>query len=214
MQTFDVRATYADPEALDAWREAMLGGAIGLYPTAGLYGLGVDARCLDAIARLVAWKGRAVGAPMLVLADRAERLAYWGLHVPDRLQRLTALWPGALTMCTVPLPGAPIAWDPALVNDRGEVAVRIDGLAVTRMLCACLEGPLVSTSANRSGEPPARTFDEALASTADVAAIAMRLTASEPTGVASTLVRWDLDIGLEILREGAISEATLRAALS
>jgi tRNA threonylcarbamoyl adenosine modification protein (Sua5/YciO/YrdC/YwlC family) len=114
-----------------------------------------------------------------------------------------AFWPGPLTLV---LPASPQVPD-EVAGDR-TVAVRVPAHVVARELCD-LAGPLVSTSANRSGAPPALTCEEAVAALGGAAAFA--LDAGPGTARASTIVNATGDSPV-LVRAGAVAwEDVLRA---
>ena len=126
-------------------------GCVALLPTDTIYGLHTLATDEDAVARLIDLKGRDETKPFIVLAASMEQLEELGISAaPELLKALDTIWPAPLT-AILPLQ-APVA------ASRGALtlAVRIPALEWLRELAA-RTGPLVSTSANRSGEPPATT---------------------------------------------------------
>lgn len=143
-------------------------GGVVLLPTDTIYGL--HARALDerAVERIVDLKGRAETKPFVVLASSIDEFPHLGIDAdPDLLQRLASIWPAPLT-AILPL-RRPIAASRGMAT----LAVRIPALDWLRELVK-RTGPLVSTSANRSGEPPvdspeslARELHEALDAIAD-----------------------------------------------
>ena len=128
-------------------------GGIVAYPTESVFGLGCDPWNRMAVARVFAVKQRPIAKRCIVIA--AE---------PSHLERLvdvdarhfsgfvTRYWPGPVTLVTPARDDAP-AW---LVDSDGTLAVRVTNHPVARDLCASFRGPLISTSANRNGRPPAR----------------------------------------------------------
>lgn len=127
--------------------KALTGGAVVLMPTDTVYGLHAVALDADAVARVGEIKGREDTKPFIVLAASMEQLQPLGICAArNTLEALESLWPAPLT-AILPLE-APV---PA---SRGgmTLAVRIPALDWLRELIA-RTGPLVSTSANRSGEP-------------------------------------------------------------
>lgn len=122
-------------------------GAVVLMPTDTVYGLHALALDDAAVARVAEIKGREDTKPFIVLAASMDQLKPLGISAGRKqLEALEALWPAPLT-AILPL-DAPIA------ASRGgtTLAVRIPALDWLRELVA-RTGPLVSTSANRSGEP-------------------------------------------------------------
>ena len=122
-------------------------GRVVLMPTDTIYGLHAVALDEDAVARVVALKGREETKPFVVLASSLDQLPLLGVEAPaEILAALASLWPAPLT-AVLPL-RAPI---PAS-RGASSLAVRIPALEWLRDLVR-RTGPLVSTSANRSGEP-------------------------------------------------------------
>jgi L-threonylcarbamoyladenylate synthase len=123
-------------------------GKVVLLPTDTIYGLHALAVDDAAVARIAELKGRDATKPFIVLAASIEQLPQLGIAAsPDVLAALDSIWPAPLT-AVLPL-RRPIA------ASRGAVAlaVRIPALDWLRALLE-RTGPLVSTSANPSGEPP------------------------------------------------------------
>ena len=118
---------------------ALLAGEVVLMPTDTIYGLHAVAANEAAVARIAEMKGRDERKPFIVLAATVDQLSPLGITLaPETAQALASLWPAPLT---VVLPRGP-----------STLAVRIPALEWLRALIA-RTGPLVSTSANRSGEP-------------------------------------------------------------
>jgi len=124
-------------------------GCVVLLPTDTIYGLHAVATNAEAVARVSEIKGRDETKPFIVLAASVEQLRDLGISAsPELLATLDSIWPAPLT-AILPL-AAPI---PAS-RGASTLAVRIPALDWLRELAA-RSGALVSTSANRSGEPPA-----------------------------------------------------------
>jgi len=117
---------------------ALGGGAVLLLPTDTIYGLHAVASNRSAVARIAAMKGRDGAKPFLILAGSVAQLEGMGCVVPPILNDL---WPAPLTA--------------VLRQGQTTVAARVPAVGWLRKL-AETAGPLVSTSANRSGEPPVR----------------------------------------------------------
>lgn len=183
-------------------------GGVIVYPTATLYGLGGNALDPAPADRIRMIKGTRE-APFLLLAEDAEAAFALAREVPDAARYLAdAFWPGPLTMAIAAAPGLP----PQVIGPGGTVAVRVDPHPFCRALCAAVGGPVLSTSANRSGSPPpscAGDVDPYVVGASD-------LFVADPAplaGAPSTLVRVDGAI-VEVIRPGALPEADIRAALA
>jgi L-threonylcarbamoyladenylate synthase len=128
--------------------KSLSSGAVVLMPTDTIYGLHALAGDESAVARIAEIKGREETKPFIVLAASMDQLAPLGILAPSKtLEALALLWPAPLT-AILPL-AAPIAAS----RGASTLAVRIPALDWLRQLVS-RTGPLVSTSANRSGEPP------------------------------------------------------------
>jgi L-threonylcarbamoyladenylate synthase len=128
--------------------KSLSSGAVVLMPTDTIYGLHALAGDESAVARIGEIKGREETKPFIVLAASMDQLEPLGILAPSKtLEALALLWPAPLT-AILPL-AAPIAAS----RGASTLAVRIPALDWLRELVS-RTGPLVSTSANRSGEPP------------------------------------------------------------
>jgi L-threonylcarbamoyladenylate synthase len=172
-------------------------GRLLIYPTDTLYALG--GRALDGgVAVLVRRaKGREEGKPLPLVAADVEQVKGLCRGWPDAASELAArFWPGPLTLVVPAGPGVP----DEVTAGAGTVAVRVPALAVARRLCR-EAGPLISTSANLSGEPPPLTCRAALAALGGAAALALDGGPGRP--LASTIV--DVSGGPpRLVREGAL----------
>jgi L-threonylcarbamoyladenylate synthase len=179
-----------------------------VYPTSTLYGLGGDAMNPDCAARIRRIKGTR-DAPFLLLAADTDAAFSLASDVPAAARSLAAaFWPGAVTMV---LPArAELPADVA--GPGGTVAVRVDPHPFCVALCRSLGGPILSTSANRSGQPAPSVADEI--DPYVVGASDLLVVDNEPlTGTPSTLVGF-IDGDVRILRAGAVPETSIRAALA
>jgi L-threonylcarbamoyladenylate synthase len=131
----------------------LAGGGVIAYPTEGVFGLGCDPQNAAAVLRVLAIKQRPVEKGLILIA--ADRAQLFGYVCPDSSmeQRIAATWPGPVTWL---LPAGPLArtW---LCGGGGLLAVRVSAHPVAAALCRAFGAPVVSTSANLSGRPPARS---------------------------------------------------------
>lgn len=134
-------------------------GGVLAYPTEGVWGLGCDPRDEAATLRLLALKQRDVDKGLiLIAADEAQLAPYIELAALTQAQRdaVRASWPGPHTWIVPAAPGAP----PWVTGSHDGIAVRVSAHAGVRALCDAFGGALVSTSANRAGEPAPRSAAE------------------------------------------------------
>ena len=142
-------------------------GALVVFPTDTVYGLGTDAFSPTAVAALLAAKGRGRDMPVPVLVPSPKTLPGIAVLRGGAGQRLVdAFWPGGLTVVCRVQPS--LEWD--LGEARGTVAVRMP-LHPVALEVLTETGPLAVSSANRSGRPPAQTIDEAIEQLGDAVAI-------------------------------------------
>lgn len=129
----------------------LLRGGIIAYPTEGVFGLGCLPDDLDAIQRLLQIKNRNPEKGLILIAADASQLDGW-IDLPGK-QKLPAADPRNPITWVVP-PGENVA---AIVRGNNDgVAVRLTTHPVAMSLCNAVASPLVSTSANLSGQPVAR----------------------------------------------------------
>lgn len=191
--------------ALDEAVNAVARGALVVLPTDTVYGIGADAFTPEAVATLLAAKGRDRQMPPPVLVPDVRTLDGLATDVPVAVRALVAeFWPGGLTIICRAQPS--LAWD--LGETRGTVALRMpDHPAALALLRRT--GPLAVSSANRTGRPAALTAADAFDQLGD--AVAVYLDAGTvPGGVASTILD-ATGAGLRLVRAGAIDLSTLRA---
>ncbi len=188
---------------------ALRAAELVVYPTETFYGLGADPFSAVALERLFVAKGREAGKTVALIAADTDSALALAREVSPVARRLADMfWPGALTLVLPARAGLPAE----IVGSGGGIGVRVSSHPVARALAAGLGHPLTATSANRAGEPPARTLDEARASLGDKVKVFLEggtLDAASP----STVVAVEND-SWRLIRAGAISEIQLAAALS
>ena len=160
-------------EALRVLRE----GGIIVYPTDTVWGIGCDATNAAAVQRIYALKRREDSKSMLVLLDSAAKLDYY-VDVPEAAEMLLEVQTTSrsgqdrytnriqtdLEECdtkpmTIIYPKARNLAENLIAED-GSIGIRVTNEPFSKALCAQLKHPIVSTSANISGEPTAHFFAE------------------------------------------------------
>jgi L-threonylcarbamoyladenylate synthase len=183
------------PGAVEEAAAALANGELVAFPTDTVYGL---ASGHDHVRKLYIAKDRPKEKRIPVLLSDAMNLEASALVTPAARALAEAFWPGPLTLVLV----AP---------RRGTIAFRVPDQAVARRLIAASGGGLPVTSANRSGQPDARTA-QAVIDQLD-GRIALVLDGGSTTGgVASTIIDCTTD-QIKVIREGAISLAQIEGAL-
>ncbi len=137
-----------------AVRHLRRGGVIA-YPTEGVFGLGCDPWNREAVEEILTLKGRPADKGLILIAATLEQLLPF-IRLPSEAvaARLLRTWPGPVTWI---LPASPLAPD-WLRGGRPTLACRVTAHPVAARLCLAFGGPLVSTSANPAGRPPARSL--------------------------------------------------------
>lgn len=134
--------------------EVMRNGGIILYPTDTIWGIGCDATNRDAVERIYKLKRRGDHKAMICLVDSDARLQRYVRNVPEVAWDLLEL---AEKPTTVILDNAVNLAD-NLIADDGSIAMRITKEPFSKELCYRFQKPIVSTSANISGEPAAQNY--------------------------------------------------------
>ena len=136
--------------------EVLKKGGIILYPTDTVWGIGCDATNAEAVARIYQLKKREDSKSMLVLLENPNRLNSYIEEVPEVAWELVDVADKPLTIV---YPGAKNLAKNLIAGD-GSIGIRISGEAFTQQLIQRFRKPIVSTSANISGEPSPAFFDE------------------------------------------------------
>jgi len=131
-------------------------GGVFAYPTESVYGLGCDPQNESAVNRLLAMKQRPVSKGLILIASRLQQLDnYIDISQAQARIILDNLQPPVSWLVT------PSSHCPKWITGQHEtLAIRITQHPVAKDLCEYIKQPLVSTSANPAGQPPARTASE------------------------------------------------------
>jgi L-threonylcarbamoyladenylate synthase len=179
-------------------------GELVVLPTDTVYGIGTDAFAADGVAALLAAKGRGRDMPVPVLVGSPRTISGLAFGLPSAAHQLVeAFWPGALTIVVRQAPS--LVWD--LGDSDGTVALRMPLHPVAIELLVSV-GPMAVSSANRTGQLPATTAQEALAQLGDSVAVYLD---GGPCGdpVPSSIVDLTGEVPL-LLRAGAVAVEDLR----
>ena len=206
-QLFDCRDPARRGPAVSAAAAALKSGRLVVMPTDTVYGLAADAFDSDAVAALLAAKGRGRDMPVGVLVGSWHTIDGLVYYVPDAARELIrAFWPGALSLVVQQAPS--LQWD--LGDARGTVMLRMPLQPVALELLR-ETGPLAVSSANVSGQPPATTAPLAQVQLGALVDVYLDGGPSQEQA-ASTIV--DLSGSApRILREGPVSAAAIAAVL-
>ena len=129
-------------------------GGIILYPTDTIWGLGCDATNAEAVKRVFEIKQREDAKALITLVDSEAKVQAYVREMPDVAwdlmevadSPLTIIYDGARNLA------------PNLLAEDGSVGIRVTHEAFSNYLCLRFKRPIVSTSANLSGQPSPRCF--------------------------------------------------------
>ena len=136
--------------------EVMRKGGVILYPTDTVWGIGCDATNADAVAKVYAIKHRDDSKALICLVDSAVRLQRYVRNAPEVAWKVMEL---ATKPTTVIFDNA-VNIAPNLIAEDGSIAMRITSEPFSKELCYRFQKPVVSTSANISGEPAAENYKD------------------------------------------------------
>ncbi|MFC8303116.1 L-threonylcarbamoyladenylate synthase [Specibacter sp. NPDC057265] len=195
-------------EGLAHAQKAIAAKQVIVMPTDTVYGIAADAFSPQAVATLLAAKGRGRNMPPPVLIARIGTMEGLATDIPDDARKLAEkYWPGPLTLIFHAQPT--LTWD--LGETQGTVALRVpdDRLALELLE---LTGPLAVSSANRTGQTAAQTASGARAQLAESVEVYLEdgfrpVEGTDPTP--STIVD-ATGLRLRVVREGAISLAQIQ----
>lgn len=140
-----------NPEAFKRAVVALKSGKIIAYPTEGVYGLGCSPHDEKAVMKILNLKNRSVDKGLILIAASIEQIKpYIGEITDAQWSKLKKSWPGPTTW-VVPKSDKVPQW---ISGAFDTVAVRVTAHLVAQTLCKEFGDALVSTSANKAGEPP------------------------------------------------------------
>ena len=189
--------------------ETLRSGGTILYPTDTVWGLGCDATCPEAVARIFEIKQRSDSKSLVLLASDLDMVAKYVKEIPSIAVDLVEVNDAPMTII---YPGA-IAGEEGAPGDRwhlarntvaadGSVGIRIPLMEWCRQLVFKLGRPIVSTSANISGEPTPHRFSEIPQEIKDAVDFVVPPSVdTDSTGKASQILKVGLRGEIEIIRK-------------
>lgn len=145
-----------DKEVIDFVVRALRDGKVIAYPTETVYGLGCDATNKKAVKKIYAIKGKSEQKQLLVLVASLAMAKEYALFNKTALAFAKKFWPGALTLVLRTSPeGKKIFGTPT-------IGVRISSHPIAQSIVKSLGVPLISTSANATGQPAAQSGQAAI----------------------------------------------------
>ncbi|MFC0878434.1 L-threonylcarbamoyladenylate synthase [Saccharicrinis sp. FJH2] len=178
--------------------ECLNNGGILIYPTDTIWGIGCDATNADAVKRIYALKKREDSKSMLVLLDSQFKLQTYVSEVPEIAYDLIEMSEKPLT----------IIYDGAknlaqnLVAEDGSIGIRITGEAFSKQLIQKFKKPIVSTSANISGNPSPKIFAEIDPAVLESSDYVVKFRQDETTGAQpSGIIKLKSNGEIKVIRE-------------
>jgi len=178
--------------------EVLKSGGVILYPTDTIWGIGCDATNAEAVKRVYEIKKREDSKAMLVLMENPNRLNSYVDEVPEIAldlidvtdKPMTIIYSGAKNLAK------------NLINSDGSIGIRITEEAFTQQLIQRFRKPIVSTSANISGDTPAQNFSEINQDIIDAVDYVVEYRQDEITKAqASSIIKIGTDWGIQVIRE-------------
>lgn len=195
--------------------EVLRAGGVILYPTDTVWGIGCDATDPEAVARIYAIKQRSDSKSLVLLASDMDMVARYVKEVPEMAVQLVEVNDKPMTIIYPDAVVGPAPADPShmpqasrhclafnTVAEDGTVGIRVPMSDFCRQLASRLGRPIVSTSANISGEPTPVHFaeiSEEIRSAVDY--IVDPSLESQSTGKASSIIKVGLDYSIQIIRK-------------
>lgn len=143
-------------EEINKALEVLKNGGVILYPTDTIWGLGCDATNVEAVEKLLKIKNRPAEKSLIVLLDVDSKIQSYINEVPEVAYDLIEYAENPLTIV---FPGAKNL-APNVINSDGSVGIRIVKHDFCTPLLQRFRKPIVSTSANLSGQPSPKFFDD------------------------------------------------------
>ncbi|MGK6350141.1 L-threonylcarbamoyladenylate synthase [Parapedobacter sp. DT-150] len=145
---------HVQPSDISKALDTLRAGGLILYPTDTIWGIGCDATNPDAVARVYRLKGRDQGKSLIILLDNEHQLQSYVGEVPEIAYQLieyterplTIVYSGAKNLA------------PNLLAEDGSIGIRVVQHPFCTALLQRFRKPIVSTSANLSGQPAPKRF--------------------------------------------------------
>jgi len=210
----DIRTTDDLRDVVHRAVQALAEGKVVAFPTETVYGLAASALNADAVAALLDAKGRDKNHPLALAIKSADEALDYVPDMPVLGRRLARrCWPGPVTIVMEDNhPQGLLQQLPDSVRQavcpNGTLGLRVPAHEVILSVLRLLAGPLVLTSANKSGEPDAATAEDVVTNLGDAVELVLDDGQSQYGQPSSVIQVADGEI--KILRAGVVTESTLR----
>ena len=189
---------YIDKEDLNQALETLKSGGLILYPTDTIWGIGCDATNPEAVEKIFALKGRDKGKSMIILLGNDNQLQSYVSEVPEVAYELLEATDKPLTI--IYSKAKNLAAN--VVAEDGSIGIRVVNHPFCEQLLQRFRKPIVSTSANISGEPSARNFVEVSDEIVNGVDYVVKFGQQDPSnGTASTIMKLDPSGKFEFIRK-------------
>ena len=189
---------FIDKEDINSALETLRSGGLILYPTDTIWGIGCDATNPDAVEKIFALKGRDQGKSMIILLGNDNQLSSYVREVPEVAYELIEATDKPLTI--IYSNAKNLAEN--VVADDGSIGIRIVNHPFCEQLLQRFRKPIVSTSANISGDPSARNFSEISEEIINGVDYVVKFGQQElANGTASTIMKLDPSGKFEFIRK-------------
>lgn len=189
---------YIDKEDLNQALETLKSGGLILYPTDTIWGIGCDATNPEAVEKIFALKGRDKGKSMIILLGNDNQLVSYVREVPEVAYELLEASEKPLTIIYSNAKNLA----PNAIAEDGSIGIRVVNHPFCEQLLQRFRKPIVSTSANISGEPSARNFSEISEDIIQGVDYVVKFGQQElSNGTASTIMKLDPSGQFEFIRK-------------
>ena len=195
-------------ESIQKALEVLRAGGIILYPTDTVWGLGCDATNPEAVAKVYAIKNREDSKSLVLLASDIDMICRYVREIPEMAVQLievndkpmTIVYPGAVVGKEGEKSPHCLAYN--AVAEDGTVGIRIPMMDFCQQLISRFGRPIVSTSANISGEATPKKFDEITEQIKTAVDWVVDPSLERgATGKSSSIIKVGLDYSIEIIRK-------------
>ena len=207
---FNARKFNEMKEEIQKALEVLRKGGIILYPTDTVWGIGCDATDPEAVAKIYEIKRRSDSKSLVLLASDMDMVSRYIKEVPEMAIQLvevtdkpmTIIYPGAVVGSSENPKADRYCLAYNTVAEDGTVGIRVPMMEFCQQLAFRLGRPIVSTSANISGEATPKKFAEISQEIKDaVDHIVDPALERGATGQSSSIIKVGLDYSIEIIRK-------------
>ena len=197
-------------EAIQAALEVLRNGGVILYPTDTVWGIGCDATDPEAVAKIYSIKKREDSKSLVLLASDMDMICRYVKEVPEMAIQLvevndkpmTIIYPGAIAGEKDVMKADRRALAFNTVAEDGTVGIRIPMMDFCQQLVSRLGRPIVSTSANISGEATPKKYAEISEEIKSAVDYTVDPSLEKgATGQSSSIIKVGLDYSIEIIRK-------------